>query len=1249
MVKISIFSVITLFFLILPIAYGHPPNIEWNKTFGGPYPDSGYSVQQTSDGGYIAAGSIATEFSNNANSDITKSDLLIIKTDLNGNQFWNKTFDGSDLDLAPSIQQTSDGGYIISSTELIYNSGVLGGTYLLKIDSNGNELWNRTYESFSIPVGAIQTSDKSYKIAGSSSVASFRFWLLNVDSNGTQQWSKTFDNGPDWVSSFQQTSDGGYVVSGRRRGSNSNFMIVKIDSNGDEQWNKTYGNDSNDDYNHYSIQTADGGYILAGNTQSVATRIPDALVIKIDSNGNQIWNKTFGGSGNDSVYSVQQTYDGGYLLAGTTSSFETSSSDLWLLKLDSDGVEQWSKTYGGSGFDLGISMQHTSDGGYIIAGNTSSFGNGYDDMWLVKLGPLNHSEINITSYFPSNLTPTIFESDNLGFNLTVSGSDENATVSWYQNDSLKSANSNFTFFGKDSNFGFYNITAIVIDRGYAINLNWNLTLDRRFGTTAKLINISDYGVDVDNNGIYDFLVVKVNFTLPSESNYDYSSQIISDGGSFYDCCYTSEFNKGYNTIYLNFSTIELFREGSNRSYRLFFYLRNSDSPPNPFINFSYNTSNYSYKQFENKPPFIKNLIVNKEYGYDDNADGLYDRLIFEIALNTTTSGLYKLKYVIFHQVFISYVDEIISYENIFNLTKGSNIINITLMGSDINSRRLDGNYILDSIYIKAPSYGAVDYLFNYLKDPYFTTSYNYTQFGFPNNFSTISSTIQTFLKNFKAFDIVVGDGGSAQDVIAASNIASGFQYNITGTCFGNDNCRIKPAKLSSEMTSALNGSFISIGNPYHNNITNSFLPLSTWPLKLNRAIIMQYPTGNSVKLIIAGNRDSDTRKASKVIANFGDYNLNSTCFEVDTSNPDNLIVYPCNLSKYPTDDVDDDGIIDTADYVIGTSSNINTNLGNISFSINDSENLSRRIDGKSLVKLMQNNKTFLEFYFDFSNSSLLDLSNFKFLNASNSTTGAVIISGINLSNGLTKTAYVEKINNGINGLCIKDEDITSITELTSNCDAQNEYKVECDGSKQNAYTCTYNSSSNLYRVTGLSHSGIMQLSYTQPSSISSSSASSSSSGGGSSGGGGGGGGGSIGFVCNMDWKCNEWSSCKNNFQSRECNFVKVSQHIQETECPTLSNAPVSTQKCETNKEVYPEQQSKISEAKEKEAKPEEKEISKSTNSSSSKNKSANSITAGAVTNLLSNPKTLLGFKIGAIILVLSSLVIMGYKSIYKRN
>lgn len=153
-----------------------------------------------------------------------------------------------------------------------------------------------------------------------------------------------------------------------------------------KEWDRTFDG-SGDDWASSVRQTSDGGYVLAGSTNSFGAGGDDFWLVKTDAQGNKEWSRTFGGSSSDLAYSVQQTSDSGYILAGYTWSFGAGSKDFWLVKTDVAGNKEWDRTFGGLVSDRAYSVQQTADGGYILAGGTGSFGAGCCDFWLVKVAP----------------------------------------------------------------------------------------------------------------------------------------------------------------------------------------------------------------------------------------------------------------------------------------------------------------------------------------------------------------------------------------------------------------------------------------------------------------------------------------------------------------------------------------------------------------------------------------------------------------------------------------------------------------------------------------------------------------------------------------------------------------------------------------------------------------------------------------------------------------------------------------------
>ncbi|WP_291152380.1 T9SS type A sorting domain-containing protein [Flavobacterium sp. UBA7680] len=413
---------ITILLALLSTIFGMaqtPPPVQWQVDLGGAGYDLPSTIQQTTDGGYIVTG-----YSNSQDGDLTGSthygtgaahNLWIVKLDGNGAITWKKTYGIADNDyqsISASIRQTNDGGYIVVGTAETW--GQFTNYLVMKIDSTGNVAWannNIGGNAFDIATSVWQTTDNGYIIAGYTagnlaSQGAYDYNIVKLDSSGAVQWNKVMGgSGNEYTSTIQQTADGGYIIGGSTTSNNGDVSgnhggtdgwLVKLDPTGTTiQWQKTYGGTGDD--NIYSLQqTTDGGYILGGSTTSNNGDVSgnhgssDAWVMKLDNLGNATWGKCFGSTNEDEVNEIRQTNDGGYIVACAKNA-NSLASESWTLKLDASGNTEWEKIFSGSNIDENYSAQKTSDNGYILLLSSKSNdldyvgAHGDNDYWVVKL------------------------------------------------------------------------------------------------------------------------------------------------------------------------------------------------------------------------------------------------------------------------------------------------------------------------------------------------------------------------------------------------------------------------------------------------------------------------------------------------------------------------------------------------------------------------------------------------------------------------------------------------------------------------------------------------------------------------------------------------------------------------------------------------------------------------------------------------------------------------------------------------
>jgi hypothetical protein len=456
--KLNYFGILFLLLLFSNVnTNAQAPSIEWQKSLGGTSYDYAYSINQTTDGGYIVAG-----YSSSNNGYVTgnhgNADYLVVKLSSAGAVEWQKSLGGTSFESASFVNQTTDGGYIVAGYSGSNNGDVTGNHgvqdfWIVKLSSIGTIQWQKSLGGTQGDYGSsiVQTTDGGYIVAGytgsnngdvTENHGGTDYWIVKLSSTGVIQWQKSLGGiGRDYAYSIVQTTDGGYIVAGYTESNDgdvsgnhgdNDYWVVKLSSTGAIQWQKSLGGTSED--KAYSIiQTTDEGYIIAGHTVSNDGDVSgnrgstDYWVVKLSSAGAIQWQKSLGATAYDAARSINQTIDGGYIVAGYSFSNagdvsgNHGNADYWIAKLSPTGALQWQKSLGGTSTDIPYSINQTTDGGYIVAGYSSlnngdiTGNNGVQDFWIVKLAP-------------DNLSNSVFAKDNINISLFPNPAKEKITL-----------------------------------------------------------------------------------------------------------------------------------------------------------------------------------------------------------------------------------------------------------------------------------------------------------------------------------------------------------------------------------------------------------------------------------------------------------------------------------------------------------------------------------------------------------------------------------------------------------------------------------------------------------------------------------------------------------------------------------------------------------------------------------------------------------------------------------------------------
>ncbi len=366
----------------------------WIKSFGGSSWDKAHAVAIADNGDIIVAGD-------------TKSfgaggDVWVLRLDPNGNIKWQKIFGGVWNDSVFDVAIADNGDIIVAGGTNSFGDG-LGDVWVLRLDSNGNIKWQKTFggsswdEAYAV---AIADNGDIIVAGGTNSFGAggYDVWVLRLDSNGNIKWQKTFGGVRyDWVFDVAIADNGDIIIAGYTGsfsdGLDDDVWVLRLDSNGNIKWQKTFGRIRWD--GAYTVAIADNGdIIVAGYTVLLSTGYDDVWVLRLDPNGNIKWQKTFGGYYDDWTWAVAIADNGDIIIAGDTKSFG-AGGNAWVLRLDSNGNIKWQKTFGGSSWDEAYAVAIADNGDIIVAGDTKSFGAGDYDVWVMKL-PLNGELPNCT-------------------------------------------------------------------------------------------------------------------------------------------------------------------------------------------------------------------------------------------------------------------------------------------------------------------------------------------------------------------------------------------------------------------------------------------------------------------------------------------------------------------------------------------------------------------------------------------------------------------------------------------------------------------------------------------------------------------------------------------------------------------------------------------------------------------------------------------------------------------------------------
>ncbi len=363
----------------------------WDRTFGGPDSDWAYAMTGTSDGGLVTAGRTESKGAG-------REDVWIVRVDGDGNLIWDRTFGGPAIDRARGIVETQDGGLAIAGATESKGKGDYD-AWVIKLNAAGALVWDRTFGGPSTDWASaiVETSDGGLAIGAYTQPSpdeEFDFWVIRLDADGSTIWERSFGGeGLDWANAIAELQDGSLAVAGHtesKGAGGADMWLLNLDATGVLLWERTFGGPGRDFATAVGA-TRDGGVVVAGPVEPGETKV-DIQLVKLDANGEVVWDRTFGGPNDDWVRAVKETQDGGHAAAGYRMSDDGGLYDAWILKLDRNGALVWDQTFGDDGNEWTRALVELPDGTLALGGDNWSKGAGKSDVWVLKLAPVREAE-----------------------------------------------------------------------------------------------------------------------------------------------------------------------------------------------------------------------------------------------------------------------------------------------------------------------------------------------------------------------------------------------------------------------------------------------------------------------------------------------------------------------------------------------------------------------------------------------------------------------------------------------------------------------------------------------------------------------------------------------------------------------------------------------------------------------------------------------------------------------------------------